>query len=1197
MAKASSDSRAFTWLHIFCSHFEKEVTCDRRSSNGRGKRVMAFHAVLRSKAPVWTSRRRFSAWIGQILMVATVGLWWAPPASARAPSVTNRGYFARTIGPMMPSHLVDANDGEHAWGCGVPPAIYERGRSDSVARLSHGWIEYLLKARLADCVGVADAKGLRLLIGLPDGQRPSPGLYWVKYSASRGTKLLIDAPIVKDIAITMVAVGDGDRVWGIGPRDLVMVKDGQTQHLPFANGGRSSRSYGDHLYATPTSKLAWLLVDGSGYVIGSDLHSGKAVIPVQRPGGNGRWWRFVPVGDGRFAWAWGEPWISANAERYLVASNGQATPISSLLGNAQIVYSEIDHKRNDRLWVLAGVDGRNIYRIDCSEGHPIVSALLKLPVAPDGFATLDGRHFWLWSRLGLTYAQRVGDHFAVKKLTDKLVSAVWPIDKSEMAVVATQDLGRGMAVAVEIWDTSTQLGTPGPVYLRKSLIGDSFGWVFFDQRGDAPVLYEIVPEMPLGRVALSIGGFTLDSDQPPPKSLRVGSVIDEVGLALTDVHGKPIVTGKVRLNFRSRLGKGARAQADLASLNGDKLPLKASLASNEPFDVVLEYSGQDGLQGATVIWHDLQFATPLFDRRWVRTSLVYLVVVLMALLLLLVPSASRLRAWLPPGILSLPAAGIWSPELAKTFNLNAPVLTLAFVVTIVLATALGLISPRLFRRLASIEPLRSLSGVALMWRPVRRQLLTPYAELVAQLVYLARRDANDETYVAIPATFTSSERKSSEDRPAEACATILGRGISASHLLIQAPGGRGKSALLHETIERLLGAFKRDASAPLPVICREAALTLEESATATLGKFAISREVVDSLVGAGKFVLVIDGLTESAFTPQIVRSFLSSKSADTTPLIVTSRPSDNYRREFESIPSGIQVEPLRLDEATLKAFETAYMESPSNLPHRRLTDMTRRICRGADGGYLPILVRLAMMSDSEVDDVPGLYDDVFASLLRRAEEPDRSLIDRAAELCAKTYWVDGVRTLPFRRADGPAAEVLAALFKASIVIPAGEADGRGRGAPAEVRFFHDSMQTYLTARGLSLRDRAEWPTYFLEAATASRFREGVASQSVVPEIFDMCVQVLGTGEAVRKLFVRVLTNWATDRREDFSMTAIRTATPGAHREELPEAPLGPGELLLAAVELCDGADDPRAALATLYAGLARFVAAKDSDAT
>lgn len=914
---------------------------------------------------------------------------------------------------------------------------------------------------------------------------------------------------------------------------------------------------------------------GDGYVANSRAPEGTRTLERS-------WSEFIPIGEGNFAWA--KP--NERDELYLAAETGALTALASLIGHRRIDHYAVAPGRPAQLWVVS--EGCcDLYRIDCVDGSPRVVAHLSAPEPLGQIATDDGMRFWTWSKTGLRLASIEHNTVAIRTLdkTAAHILRVDPIQGTQMAVVRADDS------TVEIWDATGRIGRFDQIFADPRLT------TFPPYMAMPPWLnrysehYEVFPQTPLTRATLSFAGARLTTDRKPPASLGAGEQFPGFVVTLIDRTGKPITTGTVRLVFRPRDGKeDAKPPINLEDVQNGALPLNTSVRINEPYDIVLEYAAKDSTSAAVVTWHDVRFAAPLLERKSVRTAIAYGVIVLVALLLLALPVPMRVRGWLPALTLAGSATGIWTSSAVSM--IDAPLLAVLLVATIIAATASGLISPSLYRTLAKMEPLRSLSGVALLWRPVRRRLLTPYAELIGQQVRLTRRDANDEIYVPIPAVFTAPEGKSVEAQPADVLARRLSaRTDPAPHALVEAPGGRGKSALFNRTIELLLEAFRRDPASPLPILCREAAATLEDSATATLGKFAVSRDVVDAQLAAGKLILAVDGLTESPFTPQIVGAFLTSATADNAPLLATSRPNDEYRKAFEPLPSAILVEPQRLDESTLREFERAYLAAKSDLPRRPLTETTRRICRTADGGYLPILVRLAMISETDVDDVPALYDEVCASLLRRAGEPDRATIDRAAKLCTDTYWYDGVRTLYLQRADKETAEILTTLLKASIVVPVGPPRPRDNDTPAEVRFFHDSMQTYLTARGLAQKERTLWPRFFFEAAADLRFREASASSWAAPEIFEMCVQGLGTREAVEKLLARELEAWATEHREDLPMTAIRYATPEEPRQQLPDAPTGPVELLFAAVKACQESSDPRRSLATLFAALAPLVMA------
>jgi hypothetical protein len=140
-----------------------------------------------------------------------------------------------------------------------------------------------------------------------------------------------------------------------------------------------------------------------------------------------------------------------------------------------------------------------------------------------------------------------------------------------------------------------------------------------------------------------------------------------------------------------------------------------------------------------------------------------------------------------------------------------------------------------------------------------------------------------------------------------------------------------------------------------------------------------------------------------------------------------------------------------------------------------------------------------------------------------------------------------------------------------------------------VRFFHDSMQTYLTARGLANDDSQPAEEVFLEAAADPRFvRAEDAPNEWATEIFRMYLQAIARDRA-RRVLNDALRRWSINYREDLKMIRIRHAIPRTLHEQLPDNAVGVTDLLEAGRALCDRADDPIAALGRLFAGLAPYV--------
>src|SRR5262249_8788659 len=151
--------------------------------------------------------------------------------------------------------------------------------------------------------------------------------------------------------------------------------------------------------------------------------------------------------------------------------------------------------------------------------------------------------------------------------------------------------------------------------------------------------------------------------------------------------------------------------------------------------------------------------------------------------------------------------------------------------------------------------------------------------------------------------------------------------------------------------------------------------------------------------------------------------------------------------------------PSRLDESTLILFVNHYRET-------ELVGPIKKACRGPDGTYLPILVRMAMTithAGQNGVSVADLYRSYVLKLFE-AQFPDEkarfALFDEASRWCLETYWRDG-----HRRRRYEATDLQQRLMKAGVLIAADNLE-----PPKEIQFFHDSMQSFLTANAIFLQD-------------------------------------------------------------------------------------------------------------------------------
>jgi hypothetical protein len=305
-------------------------------------------------------------------------------------------------------------------------------------------------------------------------------------------------------------------------------------------------------------------------------------------------------------------------------------------------------------------------------------------------------------------------------------------------------------------------------------------------------------------------------------------------------------------------------------------------------------------------------------------------------------------------------------------------------------------------------------------------------------------------------------------------------------------------------------------------------------------------------------------------------------------VLLASRPHPTFEAAVETSKRWLVVEPRALDGSNVVNFAAAYAPGPvaDRNALRRWLEPLRTASGNAEEMYSPILVRLAMLlydtrgalASANIADV---YREALSALLRKKNLPP-DLLDRTAELCVDTYWKDASRMLPYADAPGQRkTHILDPLRAAGILAPVGALTNRKGATPQWLRFFHDSMQSFLTARGLFQHEH--WNAF----AIAAGRRQFCEQRS---EIFDMCLAVFGPEQRVLDTLADDVVAWSNTRlprkiTEDALETHVPQAVQAAWKVQV-----GGGGVAVAmrlAATLCKGHGLP--ALASFYRSLAPVI--------
>jgi hypothetical protein len=325
----------------------------------------------------------------------------------------------------------------------------------------------------------------------------------------------------------------------------------------------------------------------------------------------------------------------------------------------------------------------------------------------------------------------------------------------------------------------------------------------------------------------------------------------------------------------------------------------------------------------------------------------------------------------------------------------------------------------------------------------------------------------------------------------------------------------------------------------------------------------------------GYFIVFIDGLSEIGVNPEALGNYVRSAAGKASRLIVTMRPEGKLKKELKLSDSWAQFQPLRLTETTLDKFVEAYSQDHSERPDS-LPELLKSACRSKDGEYLQILVRLALIikdKDKEVSGIAGLYSEALNELLKRnvLSKGISNVIGAAANICVKTYWEDGRRILIYFERDEE-KEILQILRGAGVLIGVDSSHSKdGDSEPKTVKFFHDSIQSYLTARGL--RNSGEDTTVLWRAAGDERFIEAITDKQTPSqaELFNMCIEVFESKENLLKQMVSDLLKWSEHYGGDLALKKVLEAVPSelkAKTRLLVSDDNGAGFALKKAVSVC-----------------------------
>jgi hypothetical protein len=698
------------------------------------------------------------------------------------------------------------------------------------------------------------------------------------------------------------------------------------------------------------------------------------------------------------------------------------------------------------------------------------------------------------------------------------------------------------------------------------------------------------------RAKLNIGGESLDSRTTSEVKLHAapfdGEGVIKVNLDWPGRSTSASANGRVTITLLDEAGNHVAhgvEDLDQADVNspGDmavSVTKQHDILRGKTYHLQLSYTDDLGSK-FHVNWEDVTFLPPLLTKSQQNTIGAYLVLLLAIIFLatdtkVFRPKVPVLSRWMP-AIMTAGGGVITTPMVAARVDVDGALLGFLLLGSLVVLVPTSLFSLSAFRILARTEPFSRATPLALRINRLRRRLFGEYIQDIRRQIETAQAKASHEIYVTIPAKIEGPDlgpdlASGAQARPADFLVSLLDRPEPErrANVFIESPGGRGKSALLREVMRLLLDSTHPES--PIPILCSQPGDDIEAMVKAVLGRNLLSEEALDNHLGNGDFVLVIDGLNETGMTPDALATFLRGPYGKVTHVLVTTRPDERYREAIAMSERWVRVEPQRLDEGTIDAFEAAYRESDARRECRTalppLSSGLRAACKGPDGTFLPILVRLAIQAGADgTESIAGIYENAFLKLLRD-EGGGHAILDRSAMLCLETYWVDGYRTLAYAVAATERLDLLDRLVDASILVSTDERRRPHGGRPRQVKFFHDSMQSYLTARGLATK--GQWDALPRAAGDPifNRARSDLILANQASELFQMCLNVFESEQLLDRLR-RDLDSWANSKGRSLSLDNVMTAIPSHLQPHLETAiqanpDMGGGRALMISTDLC-----------------------------
>jgi hypothetical protein len=529
-------------------------------------------------------------------------------------------------------------------------------------------------------------------------------------------------------------------------------------------------------------------------------------------------------------------------------------------------------------------------------------------------------------------------------------------------------------------------------------------------------------------------------------------------------------------------------------------------ASNARVDVELTYDDTI-FSRLRFVWRNIVFRPPWYAQPLTRAILLLIGPIVVSLLLL--HRFRTARRWIP---VLVPAGEMFAAAVAPAkFALHLGDVVIVIVAVTACVAIAAIVSPVIFRAVAEVEPFRVIAPFVLQIPRVRRRVFAAYIRALKNSLSDVQEDASNERYVALPCDVVRASRDVPASRTTSAAvlAELLASRDTPPNLLIEAAGGRGKSALLNELIRLAIERFEKDPATRLPVAFVTNGISVEEIATLGLKGHIVTAEILEIQLQQGDLLIFVDALTEGSLTAKELEThFRHGHRHSATTICATARPDAAYSAALVASPKWMIVEPQALNQENARTFISEYaIADKVSVPAEQLDDILAAAKTGEEA-YSPILLRFGMLLDETAATLAKIYQKTIDRLLGSdAADPKAhaTLVSAARALAAQTYWTERQRRFALPRPTEEENGTAKRLLKCGLLISAERHPGRVA-VPDTARFLHDSIQSYLTARWLA--EHGEWDC-FARAAGDPVFASSRTDQAsaCVSELLYMCTMV------------------------------------------------------------------------------------------